>query len=109
MKSSYLTDEEYLLEVVRCSCCSDLKAAGLSQKKLKLYLNSHGLYRRTYQLLLLWGGDINMPHADKDYSMTVMLLTWVCPKGHELLPLIKSKTFYFSLPFVSVNTKTNSS
>ena len=26
--------------------------------------------KETYQLLLLWGGDIDMPHADKDYSMT---------------------------------------
>ena len=50
-----------------------------------------------------------MPHADKDFSMTVVLFTWVCPGGHELLPLIGSKTYYFSLPFVSVNTKTNSS
>ena len=32
---------------------------------------------------MLWGGDINMPHADKDYSMTVILFKWVCPGGHE--------------------------
>ena len=38
-----------------------------------------------------------MPHADKDYSVTVMLFTWVCPGGQNLLPLIRSKTYYFSL------------
>ena len=46
-----------------------------------------------------------MPHTDKDYSLIVALFTWVCPGGHELLPLIRSKTYYFSLPFVSVNIK----
>ena len=48
-----------------------------------------------------------MPCTDKEYSMTVTLFTLVCPGGQELLPLIRSKTYYFSLPFVSVNTKTN--
>ena len=38
-----------------------------------------------------------MPHADKDYSMTAMLFTWVCPGGQNLLLLIRSKTYYFSL------------
>ena len=38
-----------------------------------------------------------MPHADKDYSMTVMLFIWVCPGGQILLPLIRSKTYCFSL------------
>ena len=38
-----------------------------------------------------------MPHADKDYSMTVMLLTLVCPGGQNLLPLIRSKTYNLSL------------
>ena len=38
-----------------------------------------------------------MPCADKDYSMTVMLFTWVCPGGQNLLLLIRSKTYYFSL------------
>ena len=46
-----------------------------------------------------------MPHADKDYSLTVMLFIGVCPKGHALLPLIRSKTYYFSLSFVSLSTK----
>ena len=38
-----------------------------------------------------------MPRTDKDYSITVMLFTWVCPGGQHLLPLIRSKTYYFSL------------
>ena len=38
-----------------------------------------------------------MPGADKDYSMTVVLFTWVCRVGQNLLPLIRSKTYYFSL------------
>ena len=38
-----------------------------------------------------------MSCTDKDYSMTVMIFTWVCPGGQNLLPLIKSKTYYFSL------------
>ena len=62
-----------------------------------------------YELLLLQGRDIDMPCADKDYSMIVELFTWVYPGGHELISLIRSKTYYLSLPFVSVNSKTNSS
>ena len=38
-----------------------------------------------------------MPCADKDYSMTAALFIWVCPGGQNLLPLIRSKTYYFSL------------
>ena len=37
-----------------------------------------------------------MPWADKDYSMTVALFTWVCPGGQNLLPLIRCKTYYLS-------------
>ena len=38
-----------------------------------------------------------MPHADTDYSMTVMIFTWVCQGGQNLLLLIRSKTYYYGL------------
>ena len=66
MKSSYITVEAYLLEVVENEAVVKITSGWVVSEETEMALNFHVLYRKTYQPVLLWGGDIDMPHADKD-------------------------------------------
>ena len=68
MKSSYLTVEVYLLEVVENEAVVKITSSWVVSGETEMALNFCVLYRKTYQPVLLWGGDIDMPHTDKDKS-----------------------------------------
>ena len=71
----------------------DLEIAGLSQKKLKIHLNFADYIVQKNQGLLFCGGDINMTHADKEYSVVVMFFIVFLTGEQNQLALIKNIQF----------------
>ena len=64
----------------------DMGITWLSQQKLKIHLNftDYIVQKNLYQGLLLCGGDINMTHADKEYSVVTFFIVFLTGEQNQL-------------------------